>query len=285
MIGNTRGVLFPHRVLIVTLAASVVLGGVAFGAVEQIDRATVDAPAQRDVAFDPAASCDIVTVQAIAARHPTVRQLIVVATASSAATAGTVEVAVRTSAGLWRCQRAGQDARVGRSGTRPLVERRSGDGTTPAGVFALGKLMAWDGQELSMFGNLPDPGVLAPYRDVRQEDCWGATPNTSRYQHLVNRPDCAGPDEWLTRFGEVYGHAAVIGANLDPISGDAPGEIPYAAAIFLHRHNYAGGTQPKPTSGCVSLAAPDLIAVLRSLDPALDPQFAIGERTWLTTTA
>ncbi len=48
-----------------------------------------------------------------------------------------------------------------------------------------------------------------------------------------------GPDdEWLAGFGDVYSHAAVIGANLDPISGDAPGEIPYAAAIFLHRHSY-----------------------------------------------
>ena len=89
---------------------------------------------------------------------------------------------------------------------------------------------------------------------MRDEDCWGATQNTARYQHLVNRPNCSGPDEWLPRFGDVYAHAAVIGANLDPISGDAPGEIPYAAAIFLHRHSYAAGGATKPTSGCVSLA-------------------------------
>ena len=51
-------------------------------------------------------------------------------------------------------------------------------------------------------------------------------------------PNCSGPDEWLPKIGDVYAHAAVIGANLDPISGDAPGETPFAAAIFLHRHSY-----------------------------------------------
>jgi L,D-peptidoglycan transpeptidase YkuD (ErfK/YbiS/YcfS/YnhG family) len=285
VIGNTGRVHWTRRTVATALAGFVMLGGAAFGAVEQIERATVDAPARRDVPFDPAADCDLATVQSIAGRHPGVRQLIVVATSSSPATTGTLEVAVRSSSGEWRCQRAGQAARVGRNGTRPLLERRSGDGTTPAGVFPLGTVTAWDGQELSMFGNLPDPGVLVPYRHVQHEDCWGATPNTSRYQHLVNRPNCTGPDEWLARFGEVYGHAAVIGANLDPISGDAPGEIPYAAAIFLHRHSYSTGSATKPTSGCVSLAYDDLVGTLRLIDPRLDPHFAIGPVEYLRTAA
>ena len=33
-------------------------------------------------------------------------------------------------------------------------------------------------------------------------------------QHLVDLPNCPGPeDEWLPGYGEVYGHAAVIGAK------------------------------------------------------------------------
>lgn len=63
----------------------------------------------------------------------------------------------------------------GRNGTRPLADRRSGDGTAPAGVFPLGTVRAWDGQEFQFFGNRPDPGVRGSYRDVRHEDCWGAT--------------------------------------------------------------------------------------------------------------
>ena len=60
--------------------------------------------------------------------------------------------------------------------------------------------------------------------------------------------NCPGPDdEWLAGVGGAYSNAAVIGANLDPISGDAPGEPPFAAAIFLHRHSYAAGRiDPRP---------------------------------------
>ena len=45
-------------------------------------------------------------------------------------------------------------------------------------------------------------------------------------------------------------------------SGDAPGEAPYAAAIFLHRNSVDGAGNSKPTSGCVSLAEDDLARVL-----------------------
>ncbi len=123
------------------------------------------------------------------------------------------------------------------------------------------------------------------YRLVRNEDCWGATPNSASYQALVNDPGCTSPDEWLTRIGDVYGHAAVIGANLDPISGNAPGEPPLAAAIFLHRNSYSASGASKPTSGCVSLAQDDLEVAVRLIDPSLGVQFAIGELAWLRKSA
>jgi L,D-peptidoglycan transpeptidase YkuD (ErfK/YbiS/YcfS/YnhG family) len=247
--------------------------------------ATVVERADRDVAFAPAATCDLATVEALATRHPDIRQFVVMATDGFGAVAGTVEVAVRTVGGTWVCRRGPQPAMFGRTGTRPLLDRRSGDGTTPAGVFPLGEVTAWDGQVFSMFGNRPDPGVRFAYRSVRREDCWGATPNTSRYQHVVNQPGCSGPDEWLQSIGDAYAHAAVIGANLDPVSGDEPGETPFAAAIFLHRTSYTATAAGKPTSGCVSLGYEDLVDTLRSLDPALAPHFAIGPRAWLRTTA
>ena len=260
----------------------------AFGTVMQSigggDGAVSVATAERAVQFDLSAGCDLDTVEALAARHPDVRQFVVMATDDWTDTRGTVEVVARTDDG-WQCQRGSQSAAYGRAGTRPLLERVSGDDTTPAGVFPLGLVTAWDGEPFSMFGNLPDPGVLVPYRDVRPEDCWGATRNTPRYQHLVNLPRCPGPDdEWLAGITESYSHAAVIGANLDPISGDEPGETPYAAAIFLHRHSYANAV-PKPTSGCVSLGYDDLVATLRLIDPRLDPHFAIGPTDWLRTSA
>ena len=65
------------------------------------------------------------------------------------------------------------------------------------------------------------------------------------------------------------------------VSGDAPGEIPYAAAIFLHRHVYVtrASGPTKPTSGCVSLAQSDLTTVLVGLTS--DAVFAIGTTDWL----
>ncbi len=261
-------------------------GSTAYAATNGLDAATVDERADRDTAFAPAATCDLDTVRSLAARHHGVRQFVVMATDDFSATTGSVEVAVRTDGGTWLCRNhADETAVFGRNGTRPLPERRSGDGTTPAGVFPLGEVTAWDGQTFSMFGNRPDPGVEATYRSVRREDCWGATANTPRYQHLVNRPGCGGPDEWLESFGEAYAHAAVIGANLDPISGDEPGETPFAAAIFLHRTSYTPSGVGKPTSGCVSLGYDDLVDTLRAIDPDLAPHFAIGPRSWLRSTA
>lgn len=225
--------------------------------------------------------CDLALATRIGASHPEAGQVIIVRTTDWAAAAGNLDVVHRETNGTWSCERGNQPAVVGRAGTRPLLQRRSGDGTTPAGFFPLDTTMAWDGQPFQFFGNGPNPGVKGTYRQVKPEDCWGATPGDPAYGHLVNRPSCPGPDdEDLERVGDIYVHAALIGANPEPnVSGDAPGEIPYAAAIFLHRNNYGGSRTSgpvKPTSGCVSLAIDDLVATLQLIDPAEHPYFAIG---------
>jgi L,D-peptidoglycan transpeptidase YkuD (ErfK/YbiS/YcfS/YnhG family) len=202
----------------------------------------------------------------VPARIPASARQLVVVTASG--TSADVDLLVKRN-GVWRCRRADMDGRVGRNGVRPLRQRRSGDGTTPAGVFRLATVRAPDGQAFQFFGNHANPGVRGTWRQVRAGDCWGATPWTRRYNRLVHRPawQCGSPDEYLPSITEAYSRAAVIGANIGPRrSGDQPGEIPYAAAIFLHRHSYTAGTS-RPTSGCVSLDAPDLAAVLRRLVP------------------
>lgn len=247
--------------------------------------ATATLPARRDVAFTPGAHCDITTALLLSVRHPLARQFVIVASDSWESTTASLQIVARSVSGEWRCQQEPVVARVGSAGLRPLVDRRSGDDTTPAGTFPLGSVRAWDGQQFEFFGNLADPGVRGPYRLVRPEDCWGATPQTPSYQELVNAPGCTSPDEWLTRIGDVYGHAAVIGANLAPISGDAPGEPALAAAIFLHRNSYSAAGASKPTGGCVSLAEDDLEVALRLIDPALGVQFAIGELSWLRDSA
>ena len=268
--------------------AAAIVGLAAYPAVSPVAAAPI-APARatqaakRDIAFTPGAQCDLATARLLSSLHPSSRQFVIVASDTATSTTASLQVVARSAAGDWRCQVAPVVARLGKNGVRPLADRRSGDGTTPAGSFPLGTVQAWDGQRFQFFGNRPDPGVRGPYRSVRNEDCWGATPNTSSYQHLVDSPGCTSPDEWLVRIGDVYEHAAVIGANFDPISGDALGEPALAAAIFLHRNSYSATGMSRPTSGCVSLAEGDLEVVLRLIDPGLGVLFAIGELDWLRT--
>jgi L,D-peptidoglycan transpeptidase YkuD (ErfK/YbiS/YcfS/YnhG family) len=199
-------------------------------------------------------------------RKPARARQLVVVTASG--TSAEVDLLVKRR-GVWRCRRADMHGRVGRNGVRPLLLRRSGDGTTPAGRFPLGTMRAPDGQQFQLFGNGTDPGGPAAWRQVRAGDCWGATPGTRRYNKLVHRSElaCRSPDEYLPNITGAYSQAAIIGANLGPHrSGDEPGEPPYAAAIFLHRHSYTDGVS-RPTSGCVSLGPRNLALVLRWLVP------------------
>ncbi len=98
----------------------------------------------------------------------------------------------------------------------------------------------------------------------------GGDSESAVYNSLVTRTaaNCASPDEYLINFQQAYSRAAIIGANLGPNrSGDAVGEPPLAAAIFLHRHSYDAGGNARATSGCVSLSNDNLIYVLQRLRP------------------
>lgn len=170
----------------------------------------------------------------------------------------------------WTCARMDMPGRVGPNGIRAIAQRRSGDGTTPAGIFPLGTMTAPDGQTFQFFGNGVNPGVQGQWRQVKAGDCWGATPNTPDYNMLVTRTaaTCTSPDEYLINFQGAYSRAALIGANMGPDrSGDGAGEAPLAAAIFLHRHSFDAAGNSKPTSGCVSLGNDNLIFVLQRLKP------------------
>jgi len=170
----------------------------------------------------------------------------------------------------WTCARTDMYGRVGRNGVRTLSQRRSGDGTTPGGVFPLASMTAADGQTFQFFGNGANPGVQGAWRQVRSGDCWVATPGDPAYNTLVTRTasNCTAPDEYLPNFQNAYSRAALIGANMGTNrSGDQSGEPALAAAIFLHRHSYNGDGSTRPTAGCVSLSSENLIAVLPALVP------------------
>jgi peptidoglycan hydrolase-like protein with peptidoglycan-binding domain/L,D-peptidoglycan transpeptidase YkuD (ErfK/YbiS/YcfS/YnhG family) len=194
------------------------------------------------------------------------RQVVVVTSSGSSAD---VDLLV-FSGGQWTCARMDMPGRVGSNGVRALTSRRSGDDTTPGGIFALGSMTAPDGQTFQFFGNGVNPGVNGTWRQIKAGDCWGATPGTAAYNQLVTRSaaECQSPDEYLINFQQSYSRAAIIAANMGANrSGDAPGEPAYAAAIFLHRHTFDANGNARPTSGCVSLGNDNLIFVLQRLVP------------------
>ena len=224
------------------------------------------------------AGCDAALLQALTQTNPTASQWIMVVLPTTSSTTVTLAIAT-VSHDAWRCTLAQTVARVGRQGIRAIEQRRSDDGTTPSGIFPLGVVATPQGP-ISFFGNSADPGALGPYRRIQPGDCYGANPNTPGYGHWrVDTVGCVGDDELLANNVQTYEHAVLIGANTEPnVSGDAAGEIPYAAAIFLHRDAVTATGQTKPTSGCVSVGHDALVTALRTINPALDPHFAIGLR-------
>jgi len=229
------------------------------------------------------AACDSSVLGSLVQSEPTASQWIVVLAASITSTTATLQIATRSADNVWRCSLAPTVARLGRNGIRPLADRRSGDDTTPSGVFSLGVVNSPQGP-ISFFGNSVDPGALGAYRHIQPDDCYGAQPNTTGYGHWrSDTTTCLGADELLHSVGAAYEHVVLIGANTEPnVSGDAPGEPALASAIFLHRFSYTASGATKATSGCVSIAHQPLLTALRTIDPRLNPHFAIGTRATLT---
>ncbi len=142
--------------------------------------------------------------------------------------------------------------------------RREGDHATPTGVYTFG---------LTMYGNEPNPGGLhEAYQPLACGDWWDEDPYSAQYNQFVHVPCGSTPSfaawsEALWTETTAYPYFAVIEYNEHPvISGpNAPG-----SGIFLHA--WVGG----PTEGCVALPIPDLLEVLRWLDPADRPVIEIG---------
>jgi len=205
-----------------------------------------------------AASCPPNLANELAAPAPAAsRQLITVEAATSRATYATARIWARTDI-CWAPAGGPYTARVGRNGMRE--NKHEGDGSTPAGTFAIGK---------KMYGNSPDPGVSYPYVRLRCGDWWVEDSKSHAY-NTFQRVGCrrtppfkvTTPD--LSTSPRAYAHFAVVEYNMHPVVRGR------GSGIFLHVQI------GKATSGCISVRRPALIHVLRWLDPDALPQIAIG---------
>ncbi len=132
---------------------------------------------------------------------------------------------------------------LGRSGVR--VHKVEGDGATPTGCFALRRV-------LFRPDRVKKPDTNLPIQPITLSDGWCDAPQDPNYNKPVTMPYPASAES-LWRKDELYDVVVILGHNDDP---PIPGT---GSAIFLHvaRSNY------EPTEGCVAIALPDLIALLK----------------------
>ncbi len=136
---------------------------------------------------------------------------------------------------------------IGRNGIGEA--KREGDGLTPAGSYALRRVLY-----------RPDrtdrPATVLPCDPIAPADGWCDAPGDPRYNRAVTLPYAASAES-LWRQDRRYDLLAVIGHNDDPVV-DFMG-----SAIFLH----AAGADYPPTEGCVALSIEDLATVLGQWRP------------------
>lgn len=191
------------------------------------------------------------------------RQLITVEAPTARSTYATLRTWKRQGR-CWTAAGPARSARVGWNGVRE--NRREGDGTTPAGTFAI---------HGTMYGVAPDPGVRFRYVRIRCGDWWNEdsrSPTYNSFQRVgcgVRPPFSTGSDA-MWQDPAAYAHFAVVEYNMRPVVAGR------GSGIFLHARK-AG-----PTNGCISVYRPELVRVLRWLRPADRPHIAIGTRAQLT---
>jgi L,D-peptidoglycan transpeptidase YkuD (ErfK/YbiS/YcfS/YnhG family) len=129
------------------------------------------------------------------------------------------------------------------------ADKREGDHASPAGTFALLRV-------LYRPGRLAAPKTALPLAAVKPEDGWCDDPGDPRYNTLVALPYPASHEE-LWRADGLYDVIVVIGYNTDPVV------FGQGSAIFLHcaAPDFAG------TEGCIAVARDVLVPLLGLLGP------------------
>lgn len=182
-------------------------------------------------------------------------QVVTVVAPTTASSTATLQAWDKTSAG-WLRRGGALHAYIGNQGL--TAQPRETLAATPIGSFTL----------TETFGLVADPGTRLPYFTADLSDYWVADPNSrhynTHYRCARNCPFDTGAGENLYRVGDIYTYAVVMDYNRFPVRPGA------GSAFFLHV------TENKPTTGCVSIPKPDLVAILRWLDPAAHPRILVG---------
>jgi L,D-peptidoglycan transpeptidase YkuD (ErfK/YbiS/YcfS/YnhG family) len=143
----------------------------------------------------------------------------------------------------------------------PGLRKRERDGRAPAGVFRIGEVFGYD-------ANLPAGGDY-PYHQVTEADMWSDDPRSPNYnRHVVidvrNPPDNYSHEKM--RSGDfAYRWLIEIRHNADPPVAGA------GSAIFFHIRRGVN----HPTTGCTTMAEPDLVKIVTWLRVARHPCYVL----------
>ena len=145
---------------------------------------------------------------------------------------------------------------------QPGRHKQEHDGRAPAGVFKLGTIYTYD-------PSLPE-GAQYPFHQVTAADAWVDDVSSPDYNRFVTIPDPANPPPWFDkmkmRHGDFAYHWLVeIRHNADPPAAGA------GSAIFFHIRR----GETRPTSGCTTMAEPELVKMIRWLRAADHPEYAL----------
>lgn len=135
---------------------------------------------------------------------------------------------------------------LGKGGVRTV--KREGDGATPAGAFAMRRVL--------YRGDCgPAPATRLQAMAIAVDDGWCDDPADPAYNMPIKLPYPARAER-LWRDDRLYDLVVVLGYNDEPAVAGA------GSAIFLH----VASADYAPTEGCVALAADDLRRVLAEAD-------------------
>lgn len=129
------------------------------------------------------------------------------------------------------------------------ASKKEGDGATPLGIFALRE--CWYRAD-----RIAKPQTKLPLRIIHENDGWCDDPTSADYNRHIKLPHPARHEN-LFRDDHVYDLIIPLGYNDDPVVASK------GSAIFMHIvHNDYRGTE-----GCIALAKPDLLEILRHSGP------------------
>ena len=136
----------------------------------------------------------------------------------------------------------------GRSGITEA--KKEGDGATPAGLFALRRVLYRADRSA---GARPQTGL--PAAPLKPDDGWCDAPDDPKYNQQVPLPYPAHAER-LWRKDGLYDIIIVIGFNDDPVRAGL------GSAIFIH----LAAPDNAPTQGCIALMPDDMRALLKVAD-------------------